>query len=317
MESRNLILAIILSVGVLFIWSFFFESPEQEVLNGDIINGDVSEVNSNELDMESIDEIEKAEKYGSGSVAVHNSRHIGMLAYHSMMPLEHDMIGLTMTAGNSLSSVPTHGAEKRFATNPWAYAIPADKEPPFVFDIATTQVAGNKLGLAKRVGAKMDPAWITDSSGNPVLDEVDLPDNREEYMMLPFGGTRENGSHKGYGYAAVAEVFCDILSGMGAGFLMPPNTYGEMGHFVQAIKIDGFIDASKFKKDMDDFLRGLAETPPVKGQDRVVYAGLPEYEETQVRLKNGIPYHFKVIAVSYTHLRAHETGRTLGCRHRL
>ena len=60
MESRNLILAIILSVGVLFIWSFFFESPEQEVLNGDIINGDVSEVNSNELDMESIDEIEKS-----------------------------------------------------------------------------------------------------------------------------------------------------------------------------------------------------------------------------------------------------------------
>ena len=32
--------------------------------------------------------IEKAEKYGSGSVAVHNSRHIGMLAYHSMMALE-------------------------------------------------------------------------------------------------------------------------------------------------------------------------------------------------------------------------------------
>ena len=71
---------------------------------------------------------------------MHNSRHIGMLAYHSMMALEHDMIGLTMTAGNSLSSVPTHGAEKRFATNPWAYAVPADKEPPFVFDIATTQV---------------------------------------------------------------------------------------------------------------------------------------------------------------------------------
>ena len=60
MESRNLILAIILSVGVLFIWSFFFEAPEQEVLNGDIINGDVSEVNSNELNMEAIDEIEKS-----------------------------------------------------------------------------------------------------------------------------------------------------------------------------------------------------------------------------------------------------------------
>ena len=60
MESRNLILAIILSVGVLFIWSLFFEAPEQEMLNGEIESGDVSEVNSNELDMEAIDEIERS-----------------------------------------------------------------------------------------------------------------------------------------------------------------------------------------------------------------------------------------------------------------
>ena len=60
MESRNLILAIILSVGVLLIWSFFFEAPEQEMLNGEIESGDVSEVNSNELDMEAIDEIERS-----------------------------------------------------------------------------------------------------------------------------------------------------------------------------------------------------------------------------------------------------------------
>ena len=60
MESRNLLLAIILSVGVLFIWSFFFEAPEQEMLNGEIESGDVSEVNSNELDMEAIDEIERS-----------------------------------------------------------------------------------------------------------------------------------------------------------------------------------------------------------------------------------------------------------------
>ena len=60
MESRNLILAIILSVGVLFIWSFFFEAPEQEMLNGEIESDDVSEVNSNALDMEAIDEIERS-----------------------------------------------------------------------------------------------------------------------------------------------------------------------------------------------------------------------------------------------------------------
>ena len=107
--------------------------------------------------------IEKAEKHGMGAVTVHNSRHIGMLAYHSMMPLEHDMIGITTTAGNPLTMVPTHAGELMFATNPWAWAAPARNEAPFVFDIATTQVAGNKLRLAQRIGASMDPAWVADT----------------------------------------------------------------------------------------------------------------------------------------------------------
>ena len=52
MESRNLIFAIILSIGVLFIWSFFFEAPEQQNLDEFSLDEEVSEVNSDELDME-------------------------------------------------------------------------------------------------------------------------------------------------------------------------------------------------------------------------------------------------------------------------
>ena len=58
MESRNLILAIILSIGVLFMWSFFFEAPEQQNLDEFSLDEEVSEVNSDELDMEAIAEIE-------------------------------------------------------------------------------------------------------------------------------------------------------------------------------------------------------------------------------------------------------------------
>ena len=58
MESRNLILAIILSIGILFIWSFFFEAPEQQNLDEFSLDEEVSEVNSDELDMEAIAEIE-------------------------------------------------------------------------------------------------------------------------------------------------------------------------------------------------------------------------------------------------------------------
>jgi len=236
--------------------------------------------------------IEKAEKHGMGAVTVHNSRHIGMLAYHSMMALEHDMIGITTTAGNPLTMVPTHAGEKMFSTNPWAWAAPARNEAPFVFDVATTQVAGNKLRLAERIGAPMDPAWVADTEGTPIMESAPLPD---EYMILPFGGTREQGSHKGYGFAAASEIMGPILSGMGPGFLMPPEPRSVMGHFVQAIKIDGFIDPEQFKDDMDKFLSGLRNAKPAPGHDRVVYAGLPEAEEIEIRQRDGIPYHREVI----------------------
>ena len=60
MESRNLILAIVLSIGVLFIWSFFFEAPEQQNLDEFSLDEEVSEVNSDELNMEAIAEIEES-----------------------------------------------------------------------------------------------------------------------------------------------------------------------------------------------------------------------------------------------------------------
>lgn len=237
--------------------------------------------------------IEKAKKHGIGSVTMRNSRHLGMAAYHAMMALEHDMIGLCMTGGggsgrNAYGMVPTFGAEARFGTNPIAWAAPADKMPPFVFDVATTQVAGNKLNLARRVGAKLEPGWISKLDGDPIMEPVDLPP-LGEFRMLPFGGTRENGSHKGYGFAAVVYILCQTLGGSGW------NEQSGGGHHFTAYSIEAFTDVAKFKSDMDEFLEGLASTPPAPGHDEVVYAGLPESREYADRMENGIPYHREVI----------------------
>ena len=235
--------------------------------------------------------IQKADRHGIGAVSVQNARHLGMLAYHAMMPLEHDMIGVCMSGGGGSSGaagmLPTFGAEPRFGTNPIAWAAPANKMPPFVFDIATTQVAANKLQLARRVGAKLEPGWFARLDGSPIMEEVDLP---EKSYMLPFGGTRENGSHKGYGFAAIVYIMCCTLAGTGWD---PPRP--ATGHHFTAYKFDAFADVKKFKDDMDAFLEGLTNTPPAPGCDRVIYAGLPEHEETQKRLAEGIPYHREVI----------------------
>ncbi|MEE8442780.1 MAG: Ldh family oxidoreductase, partial [Dehalococcoidia bacterium] len=75
--------------------------------------------------------IRKAEQTGVGMVTVLNGRHLGMAAYHAMMALEHDMIGVCMTSTRP-SVLPTFGREERLGTNPIAIAAPAKEEPPFV-----------------------------------------------------------------------------------------------------------------------------------------------------------------------------------------
>ncbi|MDP6666346.1 MAG: Ldh family oxidoreductase, partial [Dehalococcoidia bacterium] len=65
--------------------------------------------------------------------------------------------------------------------------------------------------------------------------------------------------------------------------------------FVMAFNVDAFLDVNDFKADMDRLLEKLADTTPAPGHDRVYYAGLPEHEETEMRQKDGIPYHKEVV----------------------
>jgi LDH2 family malate/lactate/ureidoglycolate dehydrogenase len=232
--------------------------------------------------------MEKAEKHGQGAVSVTNSGHLAGAGYHAAMAAQEDMIGMAMTGSGGVQAVPTFGAEPRFGTNPIAYSVPARRMPPFLFDVATTQVAGNKIRLARRVGAGLIPNWVAGPDGTVIDRETDgIPD---EYFMLPFGGTRENGSHKGYAFAAVVDIMTGQLSGAGPGFI-----HQKTAHYFQAWKIDAFMDTDKFKDDMDDFLEGLKNTPPAPGQERVFYPGLSEFEETNKRKEEGIPYHREVI----------------------
>ena len=161
--------------------------------------------------------IQKARQVGLGMVTIGNGRHLGMASYHAMMALEHDMIGTCMTSCPP-SVLPTFGAEPVLGTNPIAVAVPARNEPPFVFDAATSTVAANKMGIARRLGVMMEAGWMADSQGNPVMEEVD-PSMRESegYQLLPLGSTRELGSHKGYGLSCVVDILAGVLTGVGYG----------------------------------------------------------------------------------------------------
>ncbi len=265
------------------------ETPSTGVIDGDKGLGLVVAPYAMEIAME------KAEKVGSGWISVRNSNHFGIAGYHAMMALQKDMIGWTMTHAAPLVT-PTFSMEKMLGTNPLAVAVPAMEEPPFVADFASTAVAYGKFEILQRKGLPAPLGWAQDAEGNPTTDSNAV---RNGGGLLPLGTDREHGSHKGYGLGAIVDIFSGVLSGANYGPWVPPfATAGFMsaqegvgigtGHFLGAMRIDGFRPAEEFKKNMDNWIRRFRSARSVPGE-KVLIPGDPEREAEAIRLREGIP----------------------------
>ncbi len=246
--------------------------------------------------------IDKAKTAGTGWVSVKHSNHFGIAGIHAMEALKHDMIGISLTNASPLVS-PTFSRERMLGTNPIAVAIPANKQPPFVLDMATTTAANGKLEILQRKQQEAPLGWIQDRDGNPTTSPLGVKDGG---ALLPLGGDREHGSHKGYGLGSVVDIFSAVLSGANYGpwvppfvaFLEPhPHPVGEgLGHFFGAMRIDAFRPADEFKTHMDQWIGRFREALPVAGQEKVLIPGDPERELEAQRMQEGIPLLEPVIA---------------------
>jgi L-2-hydroxycarboxylate dehydrogenase (NAD+) len=239
--------------------------------------------------------IDKAKQAGTGWVSVKNSNHFGIAGIHAMMALEHDMIGIAMTNGSALVA-PTFSTERLLGTNPLAFAIPAGTEQPFVADFATTTAANGKLEMLQRRNENAPNGWVQTKNGEPSIDANELKNGG---ALLPLGGDKQHGSHKGYALGAVVDIFSAVLSGANYGPWVPPfpvyvpmpeNMPGKgIGHFFGAMRIDAFRPADEFKLHMDKWIRRFNSSKTIAGQERVYIPGQPEVQIRKQRLKNGIP----------------------------
>jgi LDH2 family malate/lactate/ureidoglycolate dehydrogenase len=212
-----------------------------------------------------------------------------------MQALEKNMIGWAMTHAAPLVT-PTYSKEKLLGTNPIALAVPAMKEPAFVADFASTAVAYGKLEILQRKNAEAPLGWVQDKNGDPSSDAFAIKNGG---ALLPLGGDREHGSHKGYALGAMVDILSGVLSGANFGPWVPPfATAGFMnttesvgngtGHFLGAMRIDAFRPAEDFQKDMDKWIQRFRNAEAVDGQ-KVIIPGDPERELEIVRKITGIP----------------------------
>lgn len=265
------------------------ETPSTAVMDGDASLGLMVAPKAMEI------AIAKADKVGTGWVSVKNSNHYGIAGYHAMMALPHDMIGISMTNASPLVA-PTYSAERLLGTNPISVAIPAGKQPPFVADMATTTAANGKLEILQRKGLQAPEGWIQSKEGQPTTNAHGV---KEGGALLPLGGDKEHGSHKGYILGSIVDIFSAVLSGANYGPWVPPfvafldpsdDPVGQgIGHFFGAMRVDAFRPKEDFFAHMDNWIGRFRQSTTTHGHKEVIIPGDPERAMEIERLRNGIP----------------------------
>ncbi|MBR5152601.1 MAG: Ldh family oxidoreductase [Clostridia bacterium] len=242
--------------------------------------------------------IEKAKTTGMAVVTVRNSNHYGIAGYYAKMACKEGLIGMSMTNSEAIM-VPTFGRLAMLGSNPVAIAMPAEPYD-FFFDASTTVVTRGKLEIYNKMQKPLPEGWALDATGKGSSDASDVLKNivaKAGGGIMPLGGeTEQSGSHKGYGYGMLCEIFTSILS-MG---LTSNHTHiggkGGTCHGFVAINPAVFGDAEAIKEHLSTLLRELRESPKAEGAERIYTHGEKEVLACEDRMKNGIDVHINTVA---------------------
>jgi LDH2 family malate/lactate/ureidoglycolate dehydrogenase len=98
--------------------------------------------------------------------------------------------------------------------------------------------------------------------------------------------------------SAVVDILSGVLSGANYGpwvppfvsFLEPPtDPVGTgIGHFVGAMRVDGFRPVDEFKANMDNWIARFKSASTIDPAQKVIIPGEPELEAETYRKQNGI-----------------------------
>lgn len=216
--------------------------------------------------------IEKTRQCGIAALAINHCVHYSAL-FADVEPLtEAGLVALATTPSHAWVA-PKGGRKPLFGTNPIAFGWPRDKQPPFIFDMATSAAARGEIQLHQRAGESLPEGWGIDSNGNATTDPQAVLDG----AMLTFGG------HKGSALAAMVELIAGPLIGdmTSAESLAWDNGAGGLpygGELILALDPQRFLG--------EDAGRHLARAETLFRQMQAQGARLPGERRYQARLRS-------------------------------
>jgi len=244
------------------------------LLDGDGGPGQVAGVIATDLS------VALAREHGVGAVAVRRSAHFGAAGFYAVRAARAGLVAVC-TCNADPRVVPYAGVRPELGTNPIAVAAPTDGEP-FVLDMATSQVAWNRIVDAREEGRSIPPGWAMDAAGRPTTDPAAAA------AAVPLGG------HKGYGLAIAVELLSAVLSGAGVAHGVAPLQQADprpqdVGHFHLALDPERTVGRAAFAAALSALLAALRASPPAPGEAEVLVPGDPEARAAAERARDGVP----------------------------
>jgi len=233
--------------------------------------------------------IERARAYGTGTVVVRRSHHIGCLAAYLPRATEQGLVVLLACSDPNAASVAPFGGTRAFVTpNPIAFGFPTAADPVLI-DISASVTTNGMSARLHREGRRFAHPWLIDAMGDatddPAVLFADPPGT-----ILPLGGLEAG--HKGYGLALIIEALTAGLSGFGRAD--PKEGWGATV-FVQALDPAAFGGASDFIRQAEWLREACRSNPPRPGIDRVRMPGERGLARRREQLANGVALNADIV----------------------
>ena len=226
--------------------------------------------------------IEKARRHRVAATTVRRQGHIGRLADYPLMAARAGMIALvTADSGRSPKSVaPFGGREARLGTNPNALRCrPTWRDPSSsTFPPRRRRVASWMWPLREVKGCRKAGSSTPRASRAPIRAR-----SSRAGPCSRWGGPE---GHKGYGLAAMVEIFSGILTGLGFG--VEPSGRHNDGVFMAVFDVGAFRPLDEFKTEVTEFAEYLRSTPTMAGVERVYYPGEIEHLRASRKRRDGV-----------------------------
>lgn len=210
---------------------------------------------------------ERANTYGTCTVAIGRSHHIACLAAYLERATDQGLVMLLLSSSPSGASVaPFGGRQAVLSPNPIAAGFPTGSEP-VLMDISTSLTTNGLTGRLRQQGQRLPHPWLIDEEGRP-SDDPQVLAAPHRGTILPIGGL--DAGHKGYGLSLLVEALTAGLSGRGkadAG-----EAWGA-SVFLQVLAPSKFGGLDRFVHQTEWLAQQCRSNPPREGFDRVRLPG--------------------------------------------